>query len=349
MTRFRAGLMPNVARFCEKGGKRRMLLKDGSKISAQPKSCVQVRVQNGFLFLGVGVCMHAFAYFNRTHFLQVYSCILPHLFCSNENPVYEHVRHMYTHVCIHTLARMCKMYLCVYIMHEHTHPQSLIDGCLKHLASYPSIKVHTCLDIHAHTHTHYINMYLCVCVCVCCLCPYNTYMHTYILTHTIDGWATCNRRLHMFPWTCQDFPAFRQWFVSCVELCSNHVLWKGGKDSGQSVCIWGCMSSMYICIHTQTYKFTCTHSCRIALYIYIYIYIHTHICMYVCIYNTHTILFVQDRIACVNKYKTYKDTYSHSYRTAYYVMGGCVSVPMVKQLKQFWRSGKQLVGASIGI
>ncbi len=50
-----AGLLPNAARVCERAGKRRMLLKDGSKISAQSKSVLQLdRLVTGEGF----VCFH---------------------------------------------------------------------------------------------------------------------------------------------------------------------------------------------------------------------------------------------------------------------------------------------------
>eukprot|EP00802_Teleaulax_amphioxeia_P003705 Tamp_03708.p1 GENE.Tamp_03708~~Tamp_03708.p1 ORF type:complete len:840 (-),score=213.22 Tamp_03708:303-2822(-) len=50
-----AGLLPNAARVSERGGKRRMLLKDGSKISAQSKSVLQLdRLISGDGF----VCFH---------------------------------------------------------------------------------------------------------------------------------------------------------------------------------------------------------------------------------------------------------------------------------------------------
>jgi ATP-dependent RNA helicase DHX36 len=49
------GLLPNAARVCDKGGKRRMLLKEGGKISAQSKSVLQLdRILSGSGF----VCFH---------------------------------------------------------------------------------------------------------------------------------------------------------------------------------------------------------------------------------------------------------------------------------------------------
>jgi len=50
-----AGLLPNAARVCDKGGKKRMVLKDGGKISAQSKSVLQLdRIMTGNGF----VCFH---------------------------------------------------------------------------------------------------------------------------------------------------------------------------------------------------------------------------------------------------------------------------------------------------
>lgn len=50
-----AGLLPNAARVCDKGGKRRMVLKEGGKISAQSKSVVQLdRILSGNGF----ACFH---------------------------------------------------------------------------------------------------------------------------------------------------------------------------------------------------------------------------------------------------------------------------------------------------